>query len=143
MYEISKEEVFQAWELVKKAQGGAGFDRQTIQDVALDLENQLYKIWNRMSSGSYMAQPVLLINIPKAGGTRTLGIPNVTDRVAQMVIKNRLEQILEPKFHENSYGYRPNKSAIDAVGQAREQCFKSKWVIDLDITLITWIMNLR
>jgi len=134
MHDISKEEPFRAWERVKKAGGGAGYDGKKIQDVQLDLDNQLYKTWNRLSSGSYMAAPVLLVEIPKAGGgKRTLGIPTVMDRVAQMVIKDRLEQILEPKFHKDSYAYRPDKSAIDAVGKARERCFQRKWVIDLDI----------
>jgi RNA-directed DNA polymerase len=102
-YNVTLAEVENAWKSVRKAGGTCGFDRQTIQDIEKDLENQIYKIWNRMSSGSYMAKPVLLVNIPKAkGGFRQLGIPPVSDRIAQTVIKNRLEKILERKFHEDS-----------------------------------------
>lgn len=133
-FNVTKEEVETAWKAVRRAGGAAGYDRQTIEDVEKDLENQLYKIWNRMSSGSLQAQPVLLVEIPKAkGGFRQLGIPTVTDRVAQMVIKNRLEPILEAKFHKDSYAYRPNKSALDAVGKCRERCFKYEWAVEVDI----------
>jgi RNA-directed DNA polymerase len=124
-----------AWEHVRRAGGGCGVDGKTIPMVEEDLENQLYKIWNRLSSGSYMAEPVKLVQIPKAGGKgqRTLGVPNVTDRVAQMVIKTRLEPFLEPHFHPDSYAYRPGRAALDAVGMVRERCFQYNWVIDLDI----------
>lgn len=118
----------------KKQGGSCGYDRQTIQDMEVVLDNQLYKIWNRMSSGSYMAQPVLLVNIPKSkGGIRQLGIPSVSDRVVQMVVKNRFEAIVEGKFHSDSYAYRPNKSAIDAVTVCRERCFKYEWLLEIDI----------
>jgi len=131
---ISREEVAVAWEAVRKAGGGAGADNMTIGDVINDEDNQLYKVWNRLNSGSYMAQPVKLVKIPKAtGGMRTLGIPTVTDRVAQMVIRNRLEPLIEPLFHEDSFAYRPGRSAEQAVGLARERCFRSDWVLDIDI----------
>ena len=133
-HNITQEDVRMAWEHVRRAGGGCGADGKTIAMIEADLDNQLYKIWNRMSSGSYMAEPVKLIQIPKVGGgKRTLGVPNVTDRVAQQVIKSRLEPLLEPHFHPDSYAYRPEHSAIDAVGVVRERCFQYKWVIDLDI----------
>lgn len=123
--DVTQEEVKAAWKAVRRAGGGAGYDGQTIEDVERDLDKQLYKIWNRMSSGSLQAQPVLQVSIPKAkGGVRQLGIPTVTDRIAQTVIKQRLEPILEEQFHSDSYAYRPNKSALDAVGVCRERCFK-------------------
>lgn len=123
-----------AWEAVRSAGGGSGHDGKTIADVKEHEDDELYKLWNRLSSGSYMAQPVQLVQIPKvSGGMRTLGIPTVTDRIAQMVIKNRLEPLLEPHFHEDSYAYRPNRSAEQAVGVARRRCFKYKWVLDIDI----------
>jgi RNA-directed DNA polymerase len=98
------------------------------------LKDNLYKIWNRMSSGSYIPPPVLTVKIPKAGGgERKLGIPTVSDRIAQMVVKSRLEPEVDPHFDPDSYGYRPGKSALDAVGQARQRCWRFDWVIDLDI----------
>jgi RNA-directed DNA polymerase len=134
MYEISREEVMESWQAVRQASGGSGIDGQTIKDVEAKLEDELYKVWNRMSSGSYQAQPVKIIAIPKAkGGVRHLGIPTVIDRVAQGVIKNRLGKVLEPHFHEDSYAYRPGKSAIDAVMKARERCFGYEWVVEIDI----------
>ncbi len=133
-FNITKEEVAEAWKAVKQAAGGAGLDNKTIAQVESNLENELYKIWNRMSSGSYLAQAVKLVQIPKAkGGFRTLGIPNVTDRVAQTVIKNRLEQVVDPLFHEDSYAYRPGKSAKDAILKARKRCFDRLWVVEIDI----------
>lgn len=133
-YEITQEEMRNAWETVRSSGGGSGFDGMVIEDVKGDVDNQLYKLWNRLSSGSYMAQPVQLVQIPKVGGgMRTLGIPTVMDRIAQMVIKNRLEPMLEPHFHNDSYAYRPNRSAEQAVGIARNRCFKYKWVLDIDI----------
>jgi RNA-directed DNA polymerase len=134
LHNVTREEVEIAWKAVRRAGGSAGYDGQTIEDVERELDNQLYKIWNRMSSGSLQAQPVLLIEIPKAkGGVRCLGIPTVTDRVAQMVIKNRLEMKLEEKFHVDSYAYRPNKSAIEAVGICRQRCFTHEWLLEIDI----------
>src|SRR6266516_6651714 len=94
----------------------------------------LYKIWNRMSSGSYLPPPVRTVKIPKAnGGERKLGIPTVSDRIAQQVVKSRLEPAVDPLFHPDSYGYRPGKSALDAVGQARQRCWRYDWIVDLDI----------
>jgi RNA-directed DNA polymerase len=119
---------------VKANKGAAGIDEQSIADFERDLKNNLYKIWNRMSSGSYFPPPVRTVSIPKSGGgLRNLGIPTVGDRIAQMVVKLYLEPEVEGHFHPDSYGYRPGKSALDAVGQARERCWKYDYVIDLDI----------
>lgn len=134
MYEISKQIVWQAYEKVKANKGAAGVDNTTLTDFEKDLKGNLYKIWNRMSSGSYYPSPVRAVEIAKSDGKiRTLGIPTVADRVAQMVAKIYLEPTLEQHFHEDSYGYRPNKSAHDAIGKAKERCWKYDWVIDLDI----------
>ena len=131
---ITKGEVFDAWLQVKGKQGGSGVDRQNLVSFEKDLKSNLYKIWNRMASGSYMAPPVLEVKIPKAdGGERRLGIPTVSDRVAQTVIKNRIEPRMEEIFHPDSYGYRPQKSAHQAIEVTRRRCWKSNWVIDLDI----------
>lgn len=133
-YTISKQVVWEAYQKVKANDGAAGVDGQSIEAFEKDLKNNLYKIWNRMSSGSYFPPPVRLVEIPKAnGGLRPLGIPTVADRVAQMVVKMHLEPKVEPLFHKDSYGYRPGKSALDAVGTARQRCWRSDWVIDLDI----------
>jgi group II intron reverse transcriptase/maturase len=133
-FTISKQVVWEAYQKVKANQGAAGVDGQSIEAFESDLKNNLYKIWNRMSSGSYFPPPVRLVEIPKAtGGLRPLGIPTVADRVAQMVVKMHLEPIVEPCFHDDSYGYRPGKSALDAVATARQRCWRSDWVIDLDI----------
>ena len=131
---ISRWEVWDAYLKVKSNQGAAGLDRQSIEEFEKGLKNNLYKLWNRMSSGSYFPPPVLTVRIPKAkGGERTLGIPTVSDRIAQMVVKNRLEAEVEPLFVSASYGYRPKKSALDAVAQARQMCWDYDWVCDLDI----------
>lgn len=133
-YDIPKTMVWNAYKSVKQSRGGPGVDRQSIVDFEKDLKNNLYKIWNRMSSGFYFPPPVLRVSIPKAsGGQRELGIPTVGDRIAQTVVKKYLEPIVEPYFHDDSYGYRPNKSAVDAVAQARQRCWRDNWVIDLDI----------
>ncbi len=133
-FDIPKREVWEAYKKVRANQGAAGVDGQSIADFEADLSNNLYKIWNRMSSGSYFPPPVRLVEIPKAtGGLRPLGIPTVADRVAQMVVKMHLEPLVEPCFHADSYGYRPGKSALDAVATARQRCWRSDWVIDLDI----------
>jgi RNA-directed DNA polymerase len=133
-YTISKQVVWEAYQKVKANKGAAGVDGQSIEAFETDLKNNLYKHWNRMSSGSYFPPPVRLVEIPKAtGGLRPLGIPTVADRVAQMVVKMHLEPIVEPCFHDDSYGYRPGKSALDAVATARQRCWRSDWVIDLDI----------
>ena len=131
---ISKQSVVAAWERVKANKGASGVDEETIQEFELKLKSNLYKIWNRMSSGTYFPPPVKAVEIPKKdGGKRLLGIPTVSDRVAQGVVKEYLEPIVEPKFHVDSYGYRPGKSALDAVGKARQRCWTTNWCIDLDI----------
>ena len=131
---ISKREVWEAYKRVKANKGAAGVDDESIQDLERRLKDNLYKIWNRMSSGSYLPPPVRTVKIPKkTGGERKLGIPTVADRIAQQVVKARLEPELEPLFHADSYGYRPRKSALEAVGQARERCWRNDWVLDLDI----------
>ncbi|MBF8193733.1 reverse transcriptase [Nonomuraea sp. K274] len=98
-----------------------------------DLKNNLYRIWNRMASGTYFPPPVRAVEIPKKGGVRILGVPTIGDRIAQTVVARVLERKAEPVFHPDSYGYRPGRSAIDAVGRCRERCWKAGWVIDLDI----------
>ena len=131
---ISKNEVWEAYQRVKANKGAAGVDDESIEDFEKNVKDNLYKVWNRMSSGSYLPPPVRTVKIPKKnGGERKLGIPTVADRIAQQVAKARLEPELEPLFHADSYGYRPGKSALDAVGQARERCWRNDWVLDLDI----------
>jgi group II intron reverse transcriptase/maturase len=131
---ISKWEVWEAYKLVKANKGAAGIDGQSITDFEEGLKDNLFKIWNRMSSGSYFPPPVRRVAIPKDnGGTRPLGIPTVADRIAQTVVKRYLEPILEGHFHTDSYGYRPGKSAIEAIGVARQRCWRYDWVLDLDI----------
>ena len=131
---ISKREVWEAYKRVKANQGGAGVDEQSIASYEGELANNLYKLWNRLSSGSYFPPPVRRVEIPKGdGGRRPLGIPTVADRVAQTVVKGRLEEQVEKLFHPDSYGYRPGKSAIQAIGVARERCWRSDWVLDVDI----------
>jgi RNA-directed DNA polymerase len=133
-HSISKQLFVEAYRQVKANRGAAGVDGQTIEDFASGLDDNLYKIWNRMSSGSYFPPPVKGVEIPKLDGkVRLLGIPTVSDRVAQMVCKLELEPLLEPHFHEDSYGYRPARSAIDAIGLARRRCWESDWVLDIDI----------
>lgn len=133
-YSIPKQLVWDAYRRVKANRGAAGVDGESLVAFEKDLKGNLYKIWNRMSSGSYFPPPVRLVEIPKGnGGTRPLGIPTVGDRVAQTVVKMALEPFLEPVFHSDSYGYRPGKSALDAVGMARKRCWAASWVIDLDI----------
>jgi group II intron reverse transcriptase/maturase len=134
-FTISKQEVWNAWLKVKGNQGAPGVDGQSLAAFEADLKNNLYRIWNRMSSGSYLPPPVKAVEIPKehGEGTRMLGVPTVADRVAQTVVATRLEAHVEPIFHPDSYGYRPNRSALDAVRTCRTRCWKYDWVIDLDI----------
>ena len=134
-FEISKWAVQVAWEKVKANQGGAGVDGQSIADFEKDLKNNLYRVWNRMSSGSYFPPPVKAVEIPKAHGTgtRILGVPTVADRVAQTVAAMELEKRVEPIFHPDSFGYRPGRSALDAVGSCRTRCWENDWVVELDI----------
>ena len=124
-YDISRQVVWRAYQRVKANKGAAGIDGQTIEDFEQDLKGNLYKVWNRLTSGSYLPPAVMAVTIPKrAGGTRVLGIPTLSDRIAQMVVKMYLEPILEPHFHEDSYGYRPGKSAIQAVSKTRQRCWR-------------------
>jgi RNA-directed DNA polymerase len=133
-YQIPKRLVGEAYQRVKANRGAAGIDGETLAAFEKDLKGNLYKIWNRMSSGSYVPPPVRLVEIPKAhGGTRPLGIPTVADRVAQTVTKMVLEPLVEPSFHPDSFAYRPSRSALDAVETARRRCWATDWVIDLDI----------
>ena len=132
---ISKQEVYEAYLKVRANKGAPGVDGCSIEMFEADLKDNLYKIWNRMSSGSYFPPPVMAVEIPKphGGGTRMLGVPTVADRIAQTVVAARLEKVVEPKFHDDSHGYRPGRSALDAVGRCRERCWEYDWVIDLDI----------
>lgn len=134
-FNISKREVWDAWLKVKGNQGAPGIDGQSLADFEANLQGNLYKLWNRMSSGSYFPPPVMAVEIPKAHGmgTRMLGVPTIADRVAQTVVAKHLEAKVEPIFHPDSYGYRPNRSALDAVGTCRQRCWQYDWVIDLDI----------
>jgi RNA-directed DNA polymerase len=131
---IEKRRVYEAYKAVKSNKGAAGVDGQTIEQFEADLGGNLYKIWNRMSSGSYFPPPVRAVAIPKkSGGERILGVPTVGDRIAQMVVKQLIEPDLDPIFLPDSYGYRPRKSALDAVGVTRERCWKYDWVLEFDI----------
>lgn len=131
---ISKDLVMQAFKLIKANAGAAGIDGQSLASFEEDLKNNLYKIWNRMSSGTYFPPPVKAVPIPKkSGGERILGIPTVSDRIAQMVVKLIFEPCVEPYFLHDSYGYRPNKSALDAVGVTRERCWQYSWLVEFDI----------
>ena len=133
-YEIPKRLIYEAYKRVKANKGGAGVDSQSQKDFDKDLENNLYKLWNRMSSGSYFPQAVKRVNIPKSGGgTRPLGIPTITDRIAQMAVKMLIEPELESHFHPDSYGYRPDKSVHQAVAQVKKRCWQRGWVLDMDI----------
>ena len=133
-FEISKKVVWEAWKRVKANHGAAGVDGESIADFEKDFKNNLYKIWNRMSSGCYFPPAVRMVGIPKKNeGERLLGIPTISDRVAQMVAKMYLEPVLEPYFHRDSYGYRPGKSAIQAVEVTRRRCWRFDWVLEFDI----------
>jgi RNA-directed DNA polymerase len=133
-FEIPKQIVWEAYERVKSNGGAAGVDEQTITMFEENLKDNLYKLWNRMSSGSYFPPAVRYVEIPKSDGkTRKLGIPTVSDRIAQMVVKIQLEPMMEPHFHPDSYGYRPGKSAHDAIGITRQRCWRYNWCVDLDI----------
>ena len=134
-FAISKKVVYEAYLKVKANKGAPGVDGESIEEFERDLKGNLYKLWNRSSSGSYFPPPVRMVEIPKPGGrgVRVLGVPTVADRIAQTVVKMYLEPEVEPRFHEDSYGYRPGRSALEAVGACRERCWKTDWVIDLDI----------
>src|SRR6202022_3338871 len=134
-FDISKREVQEAWERVRANKGAPGVDGCSVEDFEKDLKNNLYKVWNRMSSGSYFPPPVLAVEIPKphGNGVRVLGVPTVADRVAQPVVAMFLEPLVEPRFHPDSYGYRPSKSVHDALEACRARCWKYDWAIDLDV----------
>jgi len=131
---ISQNQVAEAYRRVKANRGAAGIDDVSFEEIEKDRKNQLYKLWNRLSSGSYFPKPVKGCEIPKKNGKmRLLGIPSIMDRVAQTVILMNFEPLLEPIFHEDSYGYRPGKSAIDAVRVTRRRCWEMPWVLEFDI----------
>jgi RNA-directed DNA polymerase len=134
-FQISKWVVWEAYQRVKANQGAAGVDEQSVEEFERDLQGNLYKLWNRLSSGSYFPPPVKAVEIPKPGGkgVRVLGVPTVADRIAQTVVRLYLEPGVEPSFHPDSYGYRPGRSALDAVAVCRERCWRTDWVIDLDV----------
>ena len=133
-FRISKWVVWEAYTRVKANHGAAGVDAESVEMFEQDLKNNLYRIWNRMSSGTYFPPPVRTVGIPKKDGSeRRLGIPTVADRIAQTVVKMYLEPEVEPQFHPDSYGYRPRKSAIDALTATRQRCWRYDWVIDLDV----------
>lgn len=133
-FAISKQEVWKAYLHVKSKGGAAGVDAESIAAFEQNLKGNLYRLWNRMASGTYFPPPVREVTIPKRdGGKRKLGIPTVADRIAQTVVKQQLEPLVEPQFHRDSYGYRPRKSAVEAVGRARQRCWDYDWVVDLDI----------
>src|SRR3974377_405817 len=133
-FNITKKQVYEAYKAVKSNQGAAGVDKETIEQFASNLKGNRYKLWNRMSSGSYFPPPVRAGSIPKkSGGERILGVPTVAERVAQMFVKQLIEPDLDPIFLADSYGYRPRKSALDAIGVTRKRCWKYDWVLEFDI----------
>jgi group II intron reverse transcriptase/maturase len=134
-FAIPKLMVWEAWRQVNANKGAPGVDGQGLNEFEMDLKGNLYKIWNRMSSGTWFPPPVRAVGIPKphGGGTRMLGVPTVADRVAQTVVAMQLEPLVEPRFHRDSYGYRPGRSAHDALAVCRERCWKYDWIIDLDV----------
>jgi group II intron reverse transcriptase/maturase len=144
---IPKRLVWDAWLKVKDNGGAAGADGVTIEQFEEDLSGNLFRLWNRMSSGSYFPGPVRAVEIPKKGGIRVLGIPNVVDRIAQTAAAMALEPSVEPMFHEDSYAYRPGRAPVDAVTVCRERCFRKDWVVDLDIRAffdsVPWDLMLR
>ena len=131
---VSKRMVYESYLKVLSKDGGAGIDRESIETFNANMSKNLYKIWNRMSSGSYFPPPVRTVFIPKKqGGLRPLGIPTVSDRIAQGVVKDYLEPTMEQVFHKSSFGYRPGKSAHDALEQCHRNCMQKAWVLDVDI----------
>ncbi len=134
-FEIDKRLVFRAWEKVRANDGAPGVDAVSIEEFDSDEKNNLYQLWNRMSAGSYFPAPVRAVEIPKdhGSGVRVLGVANVSDRIAQTAAAMLLEEKLEPIFHPDSYGYRPGRSALDALAVTRTRCWKQAWAVDLDI----------
>jgi RNA-directed DNA polymerase len=148
-FAVPKLLVWEAWRQVKANQGAAGVDGQDLDEFETDLESNLYRIWNRMSSGTYFPPPVMAVEIPKphGDGVRVLGVPTIADRVAQTTVAMFLEPLVEPRFHPDSYGYRPGKSAHDALAVCRERCWKYDWIIDLDVQKffdeVPWDLTLK
>jgi RNA-directed DNA polymerase len=146
-YDIPKRLVWDAWLKVKEKGGAAGADGVTVERFEEGLQDNLYQLWNRMVSGSYFPGPVRAVEIPKQGGTRRLGIPNVVDRIAETAAALALEANVEAVFHDDSYGYRPGRSPLDAVAVCRKRCFERDWVVDLDIRSffdsVPWELMLR
>lgn len=143
-FQIPKHQILLAYKLVKANHGASGIDGVDFAEYERNLKNNLYKLWNRMSSGSYFPKPVKGVEIPKKNGKmRLLGIPTIEDRIAQMVVRLTFEPLVEPIFFEDSYGYRPRRSAIDAVGITRQRCWRMPWVIEYDImgALCRWWYN--
>ncbi len=134
-FEIDKRLVYEAWVKVRANDGASGVDAVSVVEFGSAERDNLYKLWNRMSAGSYLPGPVRAVEIPKdhGAGVRVLGVPNVADRVAQTAVARLLEERLEPIFHPDSYGYRPGRSAHDALAQTRRRCWKQNWIVDLDI----------
>ena len=133
-FDISKQQVWDAFRQVRRNKGAPGVDEVSLAEFEEDLGDNLYKIWNRLCSGSYFPPPVKAVEIPKpGGGVRVLGVPTVADRIAQTVVANYLASRVEPIFHADSYGYRPNRSALQAVEVTRRRCWEQQWVVDLDI----------
>jgi len=133
-FEISKQVVWKAYQRVKANKGAAGIDKESIIDFEQNLKDNLYKLWNRMSSGSYFPSPVKAVEIPKKNeGLRVLGIPTVADRIAQMTVKMYFEPMVEPYFYPDSYGYRPRKSALEAIRITRRRCWRYHWILEYDI----------
>jgi RNA-directed DNA polymerase len=132
-FDISKREVWLAYQKVSANKGAPGVDRVSLEEFGKDLKDNLYRIWNRMSSGSYFPPAVRAVPIPKKGGVRILGVPTIADRIAQTVVATRLGPRMEEIFHDDSYGYRPGRGAIDAVAKCRQRCWRHGWVIDLDV----------
>jgi group II intron reverse transcriptase/maturase len=146
-HDIPKQLIWAAWLKVKSNGGAAGADGVTVGQFEMRLKDNLYRLWNRMSSGSYFPGPVRAVEIPKKGGTRVLGIPNVVDRVAQTAAVLALEPQVEKVFHDDSYGYRPGRSPVDAVRVCRQRCFEKDWVVDLDVKAffdsVSWDLMLK
>ena len=133
-FDIPKRFVWEAYKEVKANRGAAGMDGESIEAFETDLKGNLYKIWNRMSSGSYFPPAVKAVEIPKkSGGIRVLGVPTVSDRIAQTVVKKVLEPMLDPIFDDNSFGYRPGRSAHDAISITRKRCWRYDWVVEFDV----------
>jgi len=147
-FDISKRAVWEAYRRVKANGGAAGVDEQSLAEFEADLKDNLYKLWNRLSWGSYFPPPVRAVEIPKRDGSpRVLGVPTVADRIAQTVVRLYLEPEVEPIFHADSYGYRPGRSALDAVEVCRERCWRNDWVLDMDIRKffdsVPWDLTLK